>query len=475
MSSEPSSSGNASPQGPHRPSQKNDLKDGDLSELPLHIQAVREGLLDFEHFLGLQAAMLVATGDNDQDLIPLLAYKPDGETESQQAREKKFAESALALVKGAKDIKIGGELKGFIRKWMKERVDSAQDGSSMSQKSLAYAGWRLWKAQETLEKDIPPRTSPALYLGFPMYDSNTFQGFYKDPSFNNYTQANLEKVSKHGLQCVPLEYYSFEAPTVCFPWAVLYVFGTTAGSDSSLEDSSSQSIVSRIAAAASTALSIFEGLARFADEKQDGRHIPPVIAITLAGTKTTVWLAYCEIVDERLRDHKMINIWEGNITKIWDSIQFSRIIDNLLFWAQRCLKPMVTKYLDQWRLRYCPSIPNVYSQLEKDTDMAQLVHRIQDRLSSLCISPNEDLPALIRQSIIFQEVMRPSDNEPKEGSDLEGATIYSSSDTASPTNLNESPLKAAPSGSIKVATGRPDSIPGVPIPSMASGKPENVF
>jgi hypothetical protein len=136
-----------------------------------------------------------------------------------------------------------------------------------------------------------------------MHDFITPKVFARDPYFSNYNLENLEKLSKHGLQCVPLEDYSFEAPTPCFPWAVFYICGATTGGKSTSEDSFYKSIVGRAADAASTALSMFEGLARFAEEKHDGRHIPPVIAVTFAGAKTTVWLAYCEILDERLRDH----------------------------------------------------------------------------------------------------------------------------------------------------------------------------
>jgi hypothetical protein len=125
----------------------------------------------------------------------------------------------------------------------------------------------------------------------------------------------------------------------------------------------------------------------------------------------------------------MISIWEGTITKIWDAIQFCRIIDNPFFWAQHCLKPKVPQYLSQWRLRYCPDVPKIYSQLEMDTGTAEIVHRIQDHLSSLGLSPNEDLPALVRQAVVFQEVMRSSNKEvkadstPKEEKKLPTAAI----------------------------------------------------
>jgi hypothetical protein len=63
------------------------------------------------------------------------------------------------------------------------------------------------------------------------------------------------------------------------------------------------SVFSQVTATASMAISMFERLAKFADEKHEGQHIPPVIAITSIGPNTTVYLTYCEIVDDKLRDH----------------------------------------------------------------------------------------------------------------------------------------------------------------------------
>lgn len=112
----------------------------------------------------------------------------------------------------------------------------------------------------------------------------------------------------------------------------------------------------------------------------------------------------------------MLSIWDGCISKIWDSIQFCRIMDNLFFWSQHILRPKVTHYIDQWRLRYYPEVHSHHSQLEKDTKTADLVHRIQDRLSSLGISPNSDLPELIQQAVILHEVVRSNPRKPEPAS-----------------------------------------------------------
>jgi hypothetical protein len=124
----------------------------------------------------------------------------------------------------------------------------------------------------------------------------------------------------------------------------------------------------------------------------------------------------------------MISIWEGCIDKIWDAIQFCRILDNLFFWSIQCLKPKVTHYLDQWRLRYCPEIPNLYSRLEKDVKTAETVHQIQDRLASLEIPPNNNLLELIQQTVVIQEVLRANLKKAKPNSDAKDEIESSKSD-----------------------------------------------
>jgi len=79
----------------------------------------------------------------------------------------------------------------------------------------------------------------------------------------------------------------------------------------------------------------------------------------------------------------------------------------------------VLHYIDQWRLRYGAEAHNLHSRLEKDLETAELVHQIQDRLSSLGISPTSNLPKLIQQAVILREVtrsnIRKTEPAPKQG------------------------------------------------------------
>lgn len=406
-------------------SEKDDMEDEDLSNVPAHVQSVRDGLLDFNHFMGLQAAMLIAE-EKDEDDIPLSAYKPDGVGKLERARESEFVENAQRLAACAQNVDAHDEYEWhkLFRAIMTGRIDSARCGLD---NSIAWAENKTWRANAALDLHKPPTTipTPCLYFGFPIQeaDQRAVMGFRNDSSFGNYAREQLTKLTTQGLRCelhVPSSVDETMAQSaskepqphkVCFPWGIFEAYGVFKSSEAN--DVSFASPISQVSAAASTALSMFENLAKFADEKHGGQHIPPVIAITSVGANTTVWLAYNDIVDGKIRDHQMISIWEGTITRIWDAIQFCRIIDNLFFWACHCLKPKVTQYLSQWRLRYCPDVPKIYSLLEMDTRTAEIVHQIQDRLSSLGLSPNEDLPSLVRQAVVFQEIMRSNNKEAK--------------------------------------------------------------
>jgi hypothetical protein len=100
-----------------------------------------------------------------------------------------------------------------------------------------------------------------------------------------------------------------QSPTVCFPWCIMQQMPPiTESEDLELE------IFRRVSVAASPALSMFEQLARFAEVKQDGQHIQPVITITSVGSNTTLALAYSEIMDAQYTDHvrEPISIFFGD-------------------------------------------------------------------------------------------------------------------------------------------------------------------
>jgi hypothetical protein len=184
--------------------------------------------------------------------------------------------------------------------------------SSIIFSSAASGAWN-----RTPDQPTPPKTRPKLdlYFGFPIHsvDDRDSRIFKEDRSFKNYTFQTLSQLATRGLLYIPasdspapvadieIDSKELPPPVVCFPWSIVQL--NHVEEPLSANDGLVSEMVSLASSAASTALSMFERLARFADEKHDGQHIPPVTIITSVGPNTTVWLAYCAIVDDQYRDH----------------------------------------------------------------------------------------------------------------------------------------------------------------------------
>lgn len=78
-----------------------------------------------------------------------------------------------------------------------------------------------------------------------------------------------------------------------------------------------------------------------------------------------------------------------------------------------------------------------------DTKTAEMIHQIQDRLSSLGLSPNEDLPALVRHAVVFQEVMRWSNKEINMDLTSKGQNCLSKATMSLPSRSRDSSLECA--------------------------------
>jgi hypothetical protein len=129
MSSEPDSSQSPGQRKAPQSGEEHDMEDDDLSKLPAHLQSIRDGLLDFNQFIGLRAAMLIAEETNE-DIIPLSAYKTDGVGKLERVRESEFVESAQRLAAGAQTIDAQDryEWQKLFRTVMTGRMDSTSCG-----------------------------------------------------------------------------------------------------------------------------------------------------------------------------------------------------------------------------------------------------------------------------------------------------------------------------------------------------------
>jgi hypothetical protein len=70
---------------------------------------------------------MLISGENEEDPIPLSAYKPDGATESLRASEIEFVESAQALSKGAQKAETREDWQRLLQTVLTGRLDNAQN------------------------------------------------------------------------------------------------------------------------------------------------------------------------------------------------------------------------------------------------------------------------------------------------------------------------------------------------------------
>jgi hypothetical protein len=127
------SSRSAKSYGIFHPGKDEDVEDQYLAGLPAHVNIVKDGLLEFNRFLGLEAVLLVIgnekSGEDYGDDIPLYAYKTDGLEASQRARDREFLENAQRLARGAQRLESrfvqDGEWRTLLRSVVTNRTNDA--------------------------------------------------------------------------------------------------------------------------------------------------------------------------------------------------------------------------------------------------------------------------------------------------------------------------------------------------------------
>jgi hypothetical protein len=117
-----------------QPENHKSVEDEQVTPVPAHVNVVKDGLLDFNHFLGLEAVLQVLgteESDDGDEAIPVYAFKagaPDAKS-SQQARDREFLENAQQLTRDAKKLQNGlpedSEWRGLFRTVINHRMSEA--------------------------------------------------------------------------------------------------------------------------------------------------------------------------------------------------------------------------------------------------------------------------------------------------------------------------------------------------------------
>ncbi|CZR66095.1 uncharacterized protein PAC_15996 [Phialocephala subalpina] len=424
--------------------------DDDVAEaLPAHVNIVREGVLDFDAFLIRDATWegLPLENRHRYDDIPKSAYRDDDNMEKWEHKKLRyFIDTAKNLSDGAQRLRDDLCLEPkwqqlFCNTVFKERKDAVPRReplsnscprlsiSAMTHIACTSDGEELWdEAHSTrrlnvLRTPLPTIPKPDIYCGFPVYDSQRYNtyGFWKDDFIQNFTVKTLSDLREKGMcstttsavakrlaeRMKPGKAGELIPPhhLLCFPFAVIELKRRKQGNNNELVTE----VYRQAANASSTALCMMENLAKFAEITKNSQHIPPIVAVTCTGGDTKVWLAYSCPSSNNQRDHQIKCIWEGSLCKIWDAIQFCRIIDNISSWAQFILRPKISQYIDQWRARHLSGplsgVHNLRLRLEQEPDLLPVVHLVERQLNSLNISSSSELPELVRLILTVKGVL----------------------------------------------------------------------
>ncbi|KAK8083959.1 hypothetical protein PG996_002740 [Apiospora saccharicola] len=110
----------------------------------------------------------------------------------------------------------------------------------------------------------------------------------------NFTLETLDQLNRFGLQYCPLDPFkgqSYSAQKLhCFPWLI---------AEYKVAQKQKEKCLCQAANAGTAALMLFQTAARFATDRSQERHVPPVVTITTTSNIIKVWMMYYTTKESR--------------------------------------------------------------------------------------------------------------------------------------------------------------------------------
>ncbi|WZH42278.1 uncharacterized protein QYS62_003269 [Fusarium acuminatum] len=192
------------------------------------------------------------------------------------------------------------------------------------------------------------------------------------PLVQTFSWSNFKELYGHGLRPSPFNIFKKEEPLEAdlksYPWLIVeYKNGKKTLKESErlgqLETACCQALN-----ASACAVILNQIAARYAVERPEETHIPPIPAVTTVGTEAKVWITYSAkdfmasqdtgSYRRRQQGYMMQCIWKGDMTKIRDIREFQLILENTHTWAMRVFKHQISVFIDQWRVVHCSAEPD---------------------------------------------------------------------------------------------------------------------
>ncbi|KAJ3545245.1 hypothetical protein NM208_g2604 [Fusarium decemcellulare] len=238
----------------------------------------------------------------------------------------------------------------------------------------------------------------------------------------SFSWSLLKDLYTHGLRPTPFLVFNRkpqESKLMCYPWLVV---------EHKKEDITPTTVCCQAANASACAVKISQVTARYAVEQPDSAHVPPIPVVTTIGPQVRVWvmhfaksfvaptpIKWTSVVEPRkhTQGYIMRHIWNGDMTKIEDVVKFQLILENIHTWAMRVFKPLISSYIDLWKLVHSNSSTSVADAalvrrqqlMERCQTGTPIVQGILDHLSSVQLSGPESAqitPLLI--GLLIQQV-----------------------------------------------------------------------
>ncbi|KAF7191577.1 hypothetical protein HII31_07079 [Pseudocercospora fuligena] len=204
-----------------------------------------------------------------------------------------------------------------------------------------------------------PDPKPDLYLGFEITRQGqlTATGLERSALASNFSLDKLSALSARGLTCSPTNFLSKQriTPTpvdefrkkdlIAFPFTIVELKHDSVGA------SEQNFCTFQAANAASRALTMLENLYRHAGRHPSDHHLPPVVTFTCIGSSIRISIAYSFRAITGKIAHIMVCIKKVEISSIWAVLEIHAIVQNLLQWATRVLRPNISAQISRWRLR----------------------------------------------------------------------------------------------------------------------------
>ncbi|KAG5659168.1 hypothetical protein KAF25_000370, partial [Fusarium avenaceum] len=209
------------------------------------------------------------------------------------------------------------------------------------------------------------------------------------PLVQTFSWSNFKELYGHGLRPSPFNIFEkkepLEADLKSYPWLIVeYKNGKKAIRESErlgqLETACCQALN-----ASACAVKLNQIAARYAVERPEGTHIPPIPAVTTIGTEAKVWITYSAknfmassdtgCYRRRRQGYMMQCIWKGDMTNIRDIREFRLILENTYTWAMRVFKHQISVFVDQWSVVHCSVEPDftnaAMARRDESTDLSR--------------------------------------------------------------------------------------------------------